>query len=176
MSFAKKVAIIGGGAILVGGSVYAINNLMNLEKIDVSFQKPRIHKLDLSGIEIRTDIALKNTTSAKATITQPFVTLMNKGKLLARTPLADKTFQIQPNKTTIIENYKINVALIPFLETLGTGIVNIIPIVTNIFEKGKTIQERMEALQQAQLGLDLAARIELFANQWKITKNERIKL
>lgn len=69
--------------------------------------KPRVHKVDLSGIILRTEINIENPTRFTMNITKPVITLMSNGKYITSTKPEQKSVQIKPMDTSTIDTIQI---------------------------------------------------------------------
>jgi len=91
------------GWVLVGlaaGFLYygakAMGALMVSDKSIIKTLNPRIHKVDSTGIFIRTEIAVDNPTQQTIRINKPIVTLTSNGVYLANSIPEQKKIVIKP--------------------------------------------------------------------------------
>ena len=92
---------------LIGVAVYGVYRLLQMKNVsdlvNVRLIKPRIHKVDLSGLVFQTEVAINNPTRDKINITKPVVTLTSNGNLLSQSEGANLTYQIAPLSVTMID-------------------------------------------------------------------------
>lgn len=115
---------------LAAGFLYygakAMGALMVSDKSIIKTLNPRIHKVDSTGIFIRTEIAVDNPTQQTIRINKPIVTLTSNGVYLANSIPEQKSFVIAPLSRTFLETTEIQV---PWMSVSGiaTGILSKVP-------------------------------------------------
>lgn len=96
MHTAAKVGI-GVGAFLIVNRMLQLNKLA--ANVTVSLSKVRVHKVNLSGIEIAVTAKINNPSNVSVTIVNPVVRLWdNKGEMIAESPATGKSFPISGNR------------------------------------------------------------------------------
>ena len=98
---------------LIGGLLFFGSRLVGAKRLSdksvVRTLNPRIHKVDISGIIVRTEIAVDNPTSDTITVTKPVITLTSSGKYLASSVPENKTISIKPLSQTSLETAEISI-------------------------------------------------------------------
>lgn len=115
---------------LTGALLYGIIRLIQMKNVSdmvtVRLLKPRVHKIDLSGLVLYTEVAINNPTRDTVRITKPVVTLTSKGQLLAQSRSENRSYLIEPLALTQIDTIQV---LLPWtvVATLVGGMVSRIP-------------------------------------------------
>jgi len=131
----KKLLGIGVLGALALGAIKLFNMKNLSDKLVSSLSNPRIYKINLSGITFKTEISLKNPTSNTMTITKPVVTLTTNGKIIASNSPEQKTFEIKPLGTTMIDTIELSVSWLT-LGKYAKGVYGKIPEITAAFKQG----------------------------------------
>jgi hypothetical protein len=104
---------------IAGGLIYGAYKLIQMKntsgKIISSLSNPRIHKVDLSGITIRTEIKIQNPTKSSITVTKPVVTLSTGGNPITNSNPDSKTITIKPLGTTSLGTIELTIPLTTLL-------------------------------------------------------------
>jgi hypothetical protein len=124
---------------LIGLGAYGLIKLLRMKNVSDSIStnlvNPRIHKVSLSGIAFRTEVAINNPTKDSIQITKPVVTLTTNGKLLSQSNSENKTITIEPLNVSKIDT----IELVLGWTTIGTfvaGILKKIPKLIAAFKPG----------------------------------------
>ena len=127
---------------LIGLGAYGLIKLLRMKNVSDSIStnlvNPRIHKVSLSGISFRTEVAINNPTKDSVKITKPVVTLTTNGKLLSQSNSENKTITIEPLNVSQIDT----IELVIGWTTIGTyiaGILKKIPQLIAAFKPGSNI-------------------------------------
>ena len=121
-----------GGAIVLG--IYKVMEIKTVsENIVTSLSNPRIHKIDMKGLAIRTEISVDNPTKGQIKISKPVVTLTTKGKYITSSHPENKQILIKKMTTTIIDTIEV---VIPWTILIGyvAGLIGKIPQLVKAFE------------------------------------------
>lgn len=146
---------------IFGGLVLGVYKLLGMKRVSdkmvTSLSNSRIHKIDLKGIAIRTEINVSNPTKTTMKITKPFVTLTTKGKYITSTTPENKEFTINPLTETKIDTIEI---VVPWTILAGYiyGIFGKIPQILAAFRT-----KDLTAVGQA-LAIPLEMKYSLYAN------------
>jgi hypothetical protein len=128
----NKVVAIGlsVGLLLLGSKLWSVKRLS--DKSVVRTLNPRIHKVDISGIIVRTEVAVDNPTKDSITVTKPVITLTSSGKYLASSVPENKVYTIQPLAQTSLETAEIT---IPWTSLTGymSSLVAKIPLLISTY-------------------------------------------
>ncbi|MBI5539795.1 MAG: hypothetical protein HY951_07035 [Bacteroidia bacterium] len=149
-----KIGIFGG--LLIGA--YKLFGMKRVsDKIVTALSNPRVHKVDLKGIAIRTEINVSNPTKSTMKITKPVVTLTTNGKYITSTAPENKEFTINSLTDTKIDTIEI---VVPWTILAGYiyGIFGKIPQILAAFKA-----KDMKALGEA-LAIPLEMKYSLYAN------------
>jgi hypothetical protein len=93
---------------------------------------PKIHRIDLTGLQISVDLKVENPAQQRVTVKLPSVRLFYRGKLVASTAVNNTTHTIEPVSTGKITGIMIEA---PYLSLLTTA-----PgIVTDFMTQGANI-------------------------------------
>lgn len=125
---------IGVGAAVVVSRMLQLNKLA--ANVSVSLSKVRVHKVNLSGIEIAATSKINNPTSVSVNIVNPVVRLWdNKGWMIAESPATGKSFPIAANRQSEVGEIMLPVGWTAILPLMG--IKNISSIIS-LFGKDGT--------------------------------------
>lgn len=126
---------------IIGGLIYLSTRLVGLKRISdnsvVRTLNPRIHKADVNGLVIRTDIALDNPTNTAITITKPVITISTDGKYLASSVPQTSVFTIAPQTQTSLEVAEISIPWMSLTGYIGSLITKIPAIIASYKDNGK---------------------------------------
>ncbi|MFM8485812.1 MAG: hypothetical protein ACKOCH_05720 [Bacteroidota bacterium] len=115
---------------LIGVAAYGVYRLLQMKNVSdlvtVRLMKPRIHKVDLSGLVFQTEVAINNPTRDSVTITKPVVTLTSNGNMLSQSDSANLSYKIAPLSVTMIDTISLNLAWTS-VAGMVAGIVRRIP-------------------------------------------------
>ena len=146
---------------IVGGLAYGFYKLLGMkrvsDKIITSLSNPRIHKIDLKGLAIRTEVNVSNPTKSSINITKPVITLTTKGKYITSTQPENKEIAISPMGVTKIDTIEL---IVPWTILAGyiAGIFGKIPQILLAFKS-----KDMKAFGEA-LAIPLEMKYSLYAN------------
>jgi len=146
---------------IAGALAFGVYKLFGMKKISdnviTHLVKPRVHKVDISGIILRTEINIENPTRFTMNITKPVITLMSNGKYITSTKPEQKSVQIKPMGTSTIDTIEI---VIPWT-TVAAYVSDIISKVPEITEAWK--KKDIGAFAKA-LAIPLEVKYSLYAN------------
>lgn len=133
MNLALKIGI---GA----GAFYLVNRLLQLNKlaanVSVTLAKVRVHKVNLSGVEIAATAKINNPSNVSVTIVNPVVRLWdNKGGMIAESPATGKSFPIAANRQSEVGELSLPLSWTTILPLLG---IKDITSIINLFSKNGT--------------------------------------
>ncbi|OSZ81911.1 hypothetical protein CAP35_01175 [Chitinophagaceae bacterium IBVUCB1] len=133
MHNALKIGLgIGAGVVII--RLLQLNKLA--ANVSVSLSKVRIHKVNLSGIEIAATAKVNNPSAVSVTIVNPVVRLWNtKGNMIAESPASNRSFPIGSNRQSEVGELTLPLTWNTVLPLMG--IKNITSII-NLFSKGGT--------------------------------------
>lgn len=146
---------------IAGALAFGIYKLLGMkqisEKVVTHLVKPRVHKVDLRGIVLRTEIEIDNPTRHTMTITKPVITLSTNGNYISNTRPETKSIAIKPMDTSTIDTIEI---VIPWTSIAGyaTDIIEKIPELTEAWKK-----KDLGAFAKA-LSIPLEVKYSLYAN------------
>lgn len=146
---------------ILGALAYGAYRLFGMkqisDKVVTHLVKPRVHKVDLRGIVLRTEINIENPTRFRMAITKPVITLTSQGKYITSTSPEQKRIEIQPMGTSMIDTIEI---VIPWTAIAGyaSDIIAKIPELTEAFKK-----KDVGAFSKA-LAIPLEVKYSLYAN------------
>jgi hypothetical protein len=131
----SKKALIGIGIAAAAG--YAIYKGFSLREsagsISVNLASlPKIHKIDLTGLQISVDLRVDNPGKERITVKIPSVRLSYKGKLVASTAVNNKTYTIEPVSTGKISGIMVETSYLSLLTTAPA-------IITDYMSQGANI-------------------------------------
>ncbi|MBS1773907.1 MAG: hypothetical protein JST82_13700 [Bacteroidetes bacterium] len=133
MHAAVKIGL-GIGAVIVASRLLQLNKLA--ANVSVSLSKVRIHKVNLSGIQIATTSKVNNPSNVSVTIINPVVRLWNsQGGMIAESPASNRSFPIGANSQSEVGEILLPISWNTILPLMG--IKNITSII-NLFSKGGT--------------------------------------
>lgn len=106
------------------GAFYVVNRMLQLNKlaanVSVALSKVRIHKVNLSGIEIAATAKNNNPSNVSVTIINPVVRLWdNKGGMIAESPATGKSFPIAASRQSEVGELNITIGWLTLLPMLG---------------------------------------------------------
>jgi hypothetical protein len=132
--------IVGIGIIGVGA--LALIELLRMKNVGDSISSqlinPRVHKVSLSGITLRTEVSVKNPTKDSMTITKPVVTLTSGEKLLTQSLPENKTYTIEPLGLTQIDTIELTISW-TVIGSFVAGILKKIPAIIASHQEGKKV-------------------------------------
>lgn len=132
----KAVGIgIAGVAILGIFKLIKMNQIS--EFISTRLINPRIHKVDLTGITIRTEVSISNPTRNTMSITQPVVTIYSNEKQVAQTTPQNIQTQIAPLSPTNLSTVELKLGWMS-VASLATGVITKIPSVIKAYKTNGT--------------------------------------
>ena len=122
------------------GAFYAMNRLLQLNKlaanVSVALSKVRVHKVNLSGIEIAATARINNPSNVSVAIVNPVVRLWdNKGGMIAESPATGKSFPIAANRQSEVGELNLTISWLTILPFIG---IKDITSIINLFSKGGT--------------------------------------
>lgn len=130
----NKVVGIGIAGVAIFGIFKLIKMNQMSEFISTRLINPRIHKVDLSGITIRTEVSISNPTNNTMRITQPVVTIFSNDKQVAQTTPQNIQTQIAPLSQTNLSTVELKLGWMS-IASLATGVITKIP---NLIKAYKT--------------------------------------
>jgi hypothetical protein len=120
--------VVGFG--IAGMAIWGIFKLYKLNQmsdfITTRLVNPRIHKVDLTGITIRTEVLISNPTRNTMSITQPVVTIYSNDKQVAQTIPQNIQNQINPLSETKLSTVELKLGWMR-ITSLATEVITIIP-------------------------------------------------
>ncbi|NCC88622.1 MAG: hypothetical protein EOM05_12315 [Clostridia bacterium] len=144
-----------------GGLLFGLWKLLQMkkvsEKVVTALSNPRIHKVDLKGLAIRTEININNPTKGSVKITKPVVTLYSDNKYITSTKPESKEFIIKPLATTTLDTIEI---VVPWT-SLSSYVIELITKIPQLVDAFKT--KNMSKFGQA-LAMPLEMKYSLYAN------------
>lgn len=144
------------GALAFG--VYKLFGMKQIsEKVVTHLSKPRVHKVDLRGIALRTEIKIDNPTRFSMNITKPIITLTTGGKYITSTRPEQKSVVIKPMDTSMIDTIEVVIPWTAVAEYAG-DIISKIPELTEAWKK-KKVGDFAKAL-----AIPLEIKYSLYAN------------
>lgn len=115
------------GVIVVGLAFFGIRRLLEYktlsENVSARILKPRIHKIDLSGIDIAADIALNNPTKFTANVSRPVVTLFTGGRVLATSKADSKTYKVAGQQESSIGTLMLHMDWTTLIPVVGISLI-----------------------------------------------------
>lgn len=109
---AKIAALVVGAVGLAVGVPYLLKMKRLSEELE-TVTTANIHKVGLSGIDLRVDVVLKNPTGGSLRVKYPFVRMLYKGVVFATSEVRDQNFEVPKFGQLTMEPIYIN---IPFLQ------------------------------------------------------------
>lgn len=132
--------IVGIGILGIGA--LALIELLRMKNVGDSISSqlinPRVHKVSLSGIALRTEVSVKNPTKDSMTITKPVVTLTSGEKLLTQSLPENKTYTIAPLGLTQIDTIELTISW-TVIGSFVAGILKKIPSIIASHQEGKKL-------------------------------------
>ena len=126
---------------LVGGLLFFGSRILGAKRISdksvVRTLNPRIHKVDVSGIIVRTELAVDNPTSDAITVTKPVITLTSNGKYLASSVPENKTIPIKPLSQTSLDTAEITIPWTSLTGYMSNLIAKIPALIASFKSTGK---------------------------------------
>lgn len=133
MHTAVKIGI-GVGAFLIVNRMLQLNKLA--ANVTVSLSKVRIHKVNLSGVEIAATAKINNPSDVSVTIINPVVRLWNnKGGMIAESPATGRSFPIAGNRQSEVGEIMLPLGWTAILPLMG---IKDITSIINLFGKDGT--------------------------------------
>jgi len=127
-----------GIGILVTGA-YGAYRLLNLksisENISTRLINPRIHKINLSGVYLHTEVAINNPSRNSVTITKPVVSLLSENKLLSQSNAENKSISIRPLGVTQIDTIELHLSW-TMIASMVANILPKIPAIISAYKSG----------------------------------------
>lgn len=122
---------------IAGVAVFGIFKLIKMnqisEFISTRLVNPRVHKVDLSGITIRTEVSISNPTRNTMSITQPVVTIYSNEKQVAQTTPQNIQTQIAPLSPTNLSTVELKLGWMS-LGSLVSGLVVKLPSIIKAYK------------------------------------------
>ncbi|GAA4457073.1 hypothetical protein [Rurimicrobium arvi] len=126
---------IGVGAFLIVNRMLQLNKLV--ANVTVALSKVRVHKVNLSGIEIAVTAKINNPSNVSVTIVNPVVRLWDsKGNMIAESPATGKSFPIAANRQSEVGEIMLPVGWTAVLPLMG--VKNITSLVQLFSKNGTT--------------------------------------
>lgn len=121
---------------ITGVAIFGIFKLIKMnqisEFISTRLINPRVHKVDLTGITIRTEVSISNPTRNTMSITQPVVTIYSNEKQVAQTTPQNIQTQIAPLSPTNLSTVELKLGWMS-IAYLATGIFSKLPEVIKAY-------------------------------------------
>lgn len=121
---------------IAGVAIFGIFKLIKMnqmsEFISTRLINPRIHKVDLTGITIRTEVSISNPTRNTMSITQPVVTIYSNEKQVAQTTPQNIQTQIAPLSPTNLSTVELKLGWMS-VASLASGIFSKLPEVIKAY-------------------------------------------
>lgn len=122
---------------IAGVAIFGIFKLIKMnqisEFISTRLINPRVHKVDLTGITIRTEVSISNPTRNTMSITQPVVTIYSNEKQVAQTTPQNIQTQIAPLTPTNLSTVELKLGWMS-LGTLASGLVVKLPAIIKAYK------------------------------------------
>jgi len=121
MGLAKIIGFTVLSGVVIIGATYAYRAYETAQagnKIEVVIKTVKVHKVDLTGIDIWTNIQLQNPTQTEISITQPFVRLTSKNGTVASSSVSSTTFNLAPLSNTDLETISIKIGMLQLISFL----------------------------------------------------------
>ncbi len=112
--------------LLVYGAVRVARIKNVATQISTHLVKPRIHKVDLSGLTFRTEVQISNPTPDSITLTKPVITLTTEGHQLTQSKPESTELTIQPLSVTMMDTVELKLGW-TVLGAYIAGIIKKIP-------------------------------------------------
>ena len=146
---------------LIGLGAYGLIKLLRMKNVGDSIStklvNPRIHKVNLSGIAFRTEVAINNPSRDSVSITKPVVTLTTNGKLLTQSASENKTITIEPLNVSQIDTIELRLGWTT-IATFVVGVLKKLPQLLTAFKSGN-----MSSFGQT-LGIPMEMTFSTYAN------------
>ena len=133
----NKAIGIGVAGVAILGIFKLIKMNQISEFISTRLINPRIHKVDLTGITIRTEVSISNPTRNTMSITQPVVTIYSNEKQVAQTTPQNIQTQIAPLSPTNLSTVELKLGWMS-VASLATGVITKIPSVIKAYKTNGT--------------------------------------
>ena len=157
-------ALIGGAYLLKRGLDYQA-----LQKnMAVNIYKPRIHSVTGSRIVFATGVKISNPTGIKASITKPSITLFSNGLELGRSPVENKTVNINGLAETDLGTITITLEWLPLIRMIGTGID-----IPKVLEAWKT---KSTAKQASAIKIPIEMTVSTYVDKTLFIKTPPVKI
>ncbi len=131
----NKVIGIGVLGLLIYGAI-RISKVKNVaDSITTKLVNPRIHKISLSGMILRSEVKINNPTVDSLTLTKPVITLSSNGKTLMQSKSNGEELTIKPMAITMMDTIELQLGW-TVLGSLVSGIVKKIPELILAFQTG----------------------------------------
>ncbi|MBU6158729.1 MAG: hypothetical protein KGP35_06820 [Bacteroidetes bacterium] len=154
MNSIVKIGLIGLGA-------YGLIKLIRMKNVGDSIStklvNPRIHKVTLSGISFRTQVAVNNPSRDSVNITKPVVTLTTNGKFLTQSASENKVISIEPLSVSQIDTIELSLGWTT-IATFVVGVLKKLPQLLTAFKSGN-----MSSFGQV-LGIPMEMTFSTYAN------------
>jgi hypothetical protein len=149
------------GIALGAGLVYGLVRLLKMQNVsDMSTMKmvnPRIHSIDLGGLNFRTEVEVNNPSRDSIRITKPVVALTSKKKFLTQSDAENKEIIIQPLAVTKIDTIELELSW----STLAGLIINIVTKIPDVITAWKSGNKKNLV---AQLGVPMEMYFTTYVN------------
>ncbi|MBQ4818869.1 hypothetical protein J8M14_02285 [Aquimarina sp. MMG016] len=128
---------------IVGGlaTFFSIRYLSRLQKASTNITsriRVRIHKVNLTGIELKAMVQLQNPNPVALRLQHPFVRILHKNKLLGSSTVENAVIEIPENSQKDFDLHIQSAGWLTLIQILGTEAVNQI-------RNGKPIQLNIQA-------------------------------
>ena len=108
-----KVAALAVGAVGLAIGVPYLLKLKRLSEELESVTTVKIHKIGISGLDLRLDITLKNPTGGSLKVKYPFVKMLYKGTVFATSEVRNQDFEVPRYGQMVLDPVFVN---IPFMQ------------------------------------------------------------
>lgn len=134
----KQVLAFGvlGGLLLLGNKVWGAKRISDKAAVKTSI--PRVHRVDLKGMLLHTDVVIDNPTNTSITVTKPVITLMSGGKFLGSSVPVNQQLTVAPMAQSSLGTVEI---LIPWsaLAGIAQNLITMIPALVSEFQRTKKL-------------------------------------
>jgi hypothetical protein len=158
------------GILAAGLAFFGIRRVLEYktlsENAQVRMLNPRIHKIDLSGIDIAADIALNNPTKITVNVTKPVVTLFTKGRILATSKADAKSYKVAGQQESSIGTLMLHMDWTTLIPVVGIAIITTLySTISSWIKKG--IKPDLAAVSKA-LAIPLEMQASLYVDSFFI--------